>query len=171
MKRATGLVLLILAVAVVTHADGITIGNGDFAARSGDFFGSQAFASELQSAYRADERGLAVLDEGRSGRSLDNAERLHADIFFFSLVDWSKPGNASAEFDFLRGRSDGVAGTHNKWRGGWFGFDHPEPFHADPGTETVPEPGTLLLIGAGCMALAVWKRCSAFDADYTNRAR
>ena len=171
MKRAMGLVLVILAFALVTHADGIKSGNRDFAARSGDFFGSQALAAELESAYRADERDLTVLDEARSSRSLDNAERLHADIFFFSLVDWSKLGTGSAEFDFLRGRSDGLAGTHDTWRGRLSGFDHPEPFHADPGTETVPEPGTLLLIGAGCMALAVWKRRSAFDADSTDGAR
>ena len=87
MKRAMGLFLVILAFAVGTHADGSTIVNGDFAARSGDFFGSQALAAELESAYRADERDLTVLDEARSSRSLDNAERLHADIFFFSLVD------------------------------------------------------------------------------------
>ena len=48
----------------------------------------------------------------------------------------------------------------------------PEPFRADSGVETVPEPGTLPpLIGAGCMALAVWKRRSAFDADDTDRAK
>jgi PEP-CTERM motif len=165
MKRAMVFVLVILAFAVVTRADGITIGNGDFAARSGDFFGSQAFAAELQGAYRADEGGLAVLDEGRSLRSVDDAERLNADVFFFSFLAWSKLGDDSAEFDFIHRRIDGLAGTHDKWRSRLSGFEHPEPFHAEPGVETVPEPGTLLLIGAGCMALAVRKRCRAFDAD------
>ncbi|HXN30168.1 MAG TPA: PEP-CTERM sorting domain-containing protein [Candidatus Acidoferrales bacterium] len=143
MKRAMGLVLAILAFAVVTHADGITIVNGHFAARSGDFFESQAFAAGLQSAHRADESGFAVLD--------------------------ASLGDDSAEFDFIR--IDGLAGIHDTWRGRLSGFEHSEPFHTDPGLKTVPEPGTLLLIEAGCMALAVRKRCSAFDADYTERAR
>ena len=118
-----GLVLVILAFAAITHAAEITVVNADFAAQSRDFFGSQAFAAELQSAYRAHEGGLVVLDDGRSLLSLDDAARLNADNSFFSFVDWSKLGDDSAEFDFIRRRIDGLAGTHDKWRGRLSGFE------------------------------------------------
>jgi PEP-CTERM motif len=50
----------------------------------------------------------------------------------------------------LRDRDDGP--------GEYFRSEHPDPFRRALGVQEVPEPGTLLLMGAGPAALALWKR-------------
>jgi hypothetical protein len=166
MKRAMGLVLAVLAFAVVTHADRIAYGSGEYAGRTGEDFWSLAPSTATSHGSNVvNDRGEIALVAGNSFSTPDDSKRLTDGVFYPDFADSAKTGENSAEFDSLRRHLNGFDG-----RGEHLGTVHSDPFRPALAMEEVPEPATLLLMGVGFMALAMWKRRSALFADNSDRA-
>jgi hypothetical protein len=166
MKRAMGLVLGVLAFAVVAHADRIAYGSGENAARTGEDFWSLApSTATLQSSNLLNERGKIALVAGNSFSTPDDSERFNIDVFYSDFADPAKTAENSVEFDSVRRRVDGFDG-----RGEHLGIVHSDPFRRALAVEEVPEPATLLLMGIGLMALTPWKRRSVTYVDNSERS-
>ena len=160
MKRIMGLVLAILAFAVVAHADRIADGSAEYAARTGENFWSLAPSTEtLQSSYSVKEQGKITLGTGTILPVSDDSERWIGNVFYSDFADSLKTSEGRVEFDSLRRRLNGFRGTPDDGREGSDGVDHTDPFRPVLAVAAVPEPETLFLAGMGL--LAVWKRRSA----------
>jgi hypothetical protein len=159
MKRTMGIVLAVLAFAVVTHADRIEYGGRDYAAAAGAESRSQAsFTEALQSANLLIGPGSIACRAGRPFGESGDAERL-TDLFFYShFGDSEEAVERPVEFDSIRQRLDNIGGEHYDGLREYLRLEHSGPFRRALGVEEVPEPGTLLLMGAGLAALAMWKR-------------
>jgi hypothetical protein len=172
MKRATGLVLAVLALAVVAHADRIEYGGGEYAARIGADFRSQVPSPEaLQSPELLLAPGGVVFRAGPTFRLSDDSELLTDDVFYSHSADSEKTAADPVEFDSLRRRLDAILGEHHDGRGEHLGVEHSDPFRRALGVQEVPEPQSLLLTGLGLLALAIWKSRSALHADDSERVR
>jgi len=78
-----GLVLAVLAFAVVAHADRIAYGSGEYAARTGEDFSSLASSTEtLQGSYLVKEPDQIALRAGESFSAPDDLARLTDGVFF-----------------------------------------------------------------------------------------
>jgi PEP-CTERM motif len=167
MKRAMGVVGAVLAFAVVAHADRIAYGSREYAARTGEDFRSVAPSLETShSPYLLKEPGKISFGAGDRFPTPDDPESLAGGVFYADFADSAKPAEDPVEFDSIRGRLNGFDG-----RGENLGFVHSDPFHRAFAVEEVPEPQTLLLLGVGLLALAIWKQRSAVLADHSARAR
>jgi len=82
-----------------------------------------------------------------------------------------KTAETSVEFGSVRRRWNGLPGTQDDGHGEHLGVVHSDPFRRALAVEEVPEPATLLLMLAGFMALAIWKRRSDLHADDSEPAR
>ena len=152
-----GLVLAVLAFAVVTHADRIAYGSGEYAGRTGEDFWSLAPSTATsQGSNLLIERGKIALVAGDSFSTPDDSERLTDGVFYPDFAGSAKTAENSVEFDSLRRRLNGFDGRREH-----SGTVHSDPFRPARAVEEVPEPATLLLMLAGFMALAIWKRRSA----------
>jgi hypothetical protein len=170
MKRAMGLILAVLAFAVVVHADRIAYGSGEFAGRTGEDFWSQGSTSDaLQSSHLLDEPGKIAFRAGTRFNGTDDAGRLTDGVFYSHFADSENTAEDPAKFDSIRRSLHGIPGDHDDGRGEHLGSEDRDPFHHLFGVQRVPELGTLTLIGVGFMALAVWKRRSALYADDSER--
>ena len=171
MKRAMGLILAVLAFAVVAHADRMAYsGVGEFGERTGE--GSWSLGSTtapLQSSQLLDEPREIAFRAGTRFSGSDDSVRLTDDVFYSHFADSANTADDPTDFDSIRRRLDDFPGTRDDGRGKHLGTVDPEPFHRAPGVEVVPEPGTLTLIGVGFVALAFWKRRSALYADHSDR--
>ncbi len=170
MKRAMALVLAVLAFAVVAHADRIAYGSGEYAGRTGEDFWSLASSSKtLHGSQVVNDRGEIALVAGNSFSTPDDSERLTDGVFYADFVDSAKTAENSIEFDSIRLRLNGFDSAQEDRRGEHWGIVHSDPFRRALAVEEVPEPATLLLMGIGLMALAIWKRRSAWYADDSER--
>jgi hypothetical protein len=171
MKRAMGLVLAVLAFAVVAHADRIAYGSGEYPGRTGEDFWSLAPSTATsQGSNLLNERGKIALGAGYDFSTPDDPERLTDGVFYPDFTDSGKTAENSAEFDSLRRHLNGSDGTQDDGGGEDLGIVHSGPFRRALAVEEVREPATLLLLLAGFMALAIWKRRSATYADDSERA-
>jgi hypothetical protein len=170
MKRAMGLVLAVLAYAAVAHADRIAYGSAEYAGRTGEDFWSLAPSrATSQGSNLLDERGKIALIAGGSFRTPDDPERLTDGVFYPDFADRTKTAGNSVEFDSVRRRLNGFPVTQEDGRGEHLGIVHSDPFRRAFAADEVPEPATLLLMGVGFMALAIWKRCCDLFADHSER--
>jgi PEP-CTERM motif-containing protein len=166
MKRAMGLVFAVFAFAVVAHADRISYGGAEYAGRTGEDYRFLAPSTDtLQSSYLVNEPSTIALGRGDSFSAPDDPERFINEVFYSDLAYSAKTAENSVEFDFVRRYLDGFDG-----RGEHLGIVHTDPFRRAFAVEEVPEPATLLLMGVGFIALAIWKRRSALYADNSERA-
>jgi len=159
MKRIMGLVLAIVAFAVVADADRIAYGSAEYAARTGEDFWSLAPSAEsVPNWYLAKEPAKITQDAGRSFHVSDDLERLNADVFYSDFADSLKSSEDRVELDSIRRRSKGFVGVGDDGHAGFTGVEHTDPFRQVLAVAEVPEPETLLLVGMGLLALAAWKR-------------
>ena len=171
MKRAMGLVLAVLAFAVVAHADKLAYdGVGQFVGRTGeDSWSRGSSTAVLQSSRLLDEPGNIAFSAGTLLSGSDDSVRLTDDVFNSGFSDSANTADASTDRDSTRRHLDGSPGTGDDGHGKHIGTVDPKPFHHDLPVEVVPEPGTVTLLGVGFMALAFWKRRSALCADDSGR--
>jgi hypothetical protein len=159
MKRAMGLVLAVLAFAVVTHADRIEYGGRDYAAGAGAESRSQAsFTEALHSSNLLADSGSIAFRAGGTFAEWGDGERLTDLVVSSHLSDSKDAVERPVEFDSIRQRLDSIWGDYYDGLGEYLRIEHSDPFRRALGVEEVPEPGTLLLMGAGLAALALWKR-------------
>jgi hypothetical protein len=167
MKRAMGLVLAVLAYAVVAHADRMVYGSQEDAARTGEEFRALAPSSErLHSSYLVNEPGKISFAADNRFSTPDDPEPLAGGASYAAFADLAKTAENSVEFESIRARLSGFDG-----RGENLGIVRSDPFHRALAVEDVPEPETLLLMGLGLLALAIWKQRSALLADHSEHAR
>jgi PEP-CTERM motif len=159
MKRAMGLVLMVSGFAVAAHADRMVYGDGVVGGHAGEVIGPQAsFTEAVVAGNLADETGTTARGWSSSLSTVESPVRLTDDVNYSQFNVFAETAGDSSGFDFIRGAWDGFPGKRDDGRGDRFGIDHPEPFHRFVGVQEIPEPGTLLLMGAGLAALALWKR-------------
>jgi hypothetical protein len=172
MKRAMGLVLAVLAFAVVAHADKIECGGWNYATGAGTDLQSPGLSAEvLHSSNPLLERGSIAFHADRAFVRSDETERLTDYVFYSHFGDSEEVVEGPVEFDSIRRRLDGILGDRYEWGVEYPRTEHPEPFHRSiPGLQEVPEPGTLLMMGMGLAALAIWKRRNALYADSSESA-
>jgi PEP-CTERM motif len=157
MKRATGLVLAVLAFAVVTHADGIEYSRPENAGMQADLRDGAPFTEKLQSLNVLDRESVALRARGDLAER-GNAERL-TDFGFYSHFGDSEEAVANPiESDSMRLRLESIWGDRYDAPRRYFWIEHSDPFQRALGVQDAPEPGTLLLMGVGLAALAIWKR-------------
>ena len=171
MKRAMGLILAVLAFAVVAHAESMAYdGVREFGARTGeDSWSSGSTTAALQSSQRQDEAGRIAFRAGTSFSGADDSVQLTDHVSYSHFADSANAAEDSAESDSIRHSLNGIRGDHDDGHGKHLGTVDPEPFHRVIPVEVVPEPETLTLMGAAFVALAVWKRRSALYADHSDR--
>jgi len=171
MKRVMGLVLAVLAFAVVAHADRVAYdGVGQFVGRTGeDSLSRGSTTAVLQSSRLPDEPGNIAFSAGTRFSGSDDSVRLTDDVFFSHFADSTNTADDPTDRDSIRRHLDGFPGTADDGHGKHLGTVDPKPFHHDLPVEVVPEPGTVTLLGVGFMALAFWKRRSALYADDSGR--
>jgi hypothetical protein len=149
-----------LAFAVAARADRIEYGGSDYAAGAGADLRSQAPSTEaLHSSDLLVEPGSIAFGAGGILSEWGDAERL-TDYVFYSHFggDSAKAVEGPVDSDSIRRRLDGILGDRYDGPGEYFRVGHPAPFRRALGVQAVPEPGTLLLLGAGLAVLALWKR-------------
>jgi len=171
MKRAMGLVLAVLAFAVVAHADQLAYdGVAQFVARTGeDSWSLGSTTAVLQGSRLLDEPGNIAFRAGTRFSESDDYARLTDDVFSSHMADAENTADDATDRDSIRRRLDGYVGTRDDGHGKHLGTVHPEPFHHVLPVEVVPEPETLTLLGVDFMALAFWKRRSVLYADDSGR--
>jgi hypothetical protein len=159
MKRATGLVLAILAFAVLTHADRMTYGGSEYAIGAGGDCRSETASTEaLHGSNLRMGPGNMEFGAGRAFFGSGDTERV-SDLVLYSRFGASERAvERRIETDSMRLRWESIWGDRYEGLGEFLRIDHPDPFRRELGVQDVSEPGTLLLMGAGLMALALWKR-------------
>jgi hypothetical protein len=159
MKRAMGLVLALLAFGVVTHADRIEYGGSDYAAGAGAELRAQAPSTgALDGSNLLIDAGSIAFRAGRPCGESGDAERLTDLVFYSHFGDSEEAVEHPVEFGSVRQWLDSIWGDYYHGLGEYIRIEHSEPFRRALGVQDVPEPGTLLLMGAGVAALALWKR-------------
>jgi hypothetical protein len=158
MKRAMGLVLVVLAFAVVAHADGIEYGRSENAGIQADVRDRAPFAETLQSSNVLMERDSIAFRAGGAFLESGDAERLTDYVFYSHFGDSEEVAKRAIESDSARLRLESVWGDHYPGLGEFLRVERPDPFRHELGVQDVSEPETLLLMGAGLAALALWKR-------------
>jgi hypothetical protein len=167
MKRAMGVVLAVLAFAVLVRADGIAYGSREDIGRAGEDVWSLGRSSEtLASSYVLKEPGKIAL-AGRSFGVPDDRDRLVDDILYSDFAASAKTAEGRVEFNSIRHPVSGFHGTQDEH----LGIVHSDPVRRAFAVAEVPEPETLLLMMAGLVALAIWKRRSVLCVDYSERTR
>jgi hypothetical protein len=163
MKRAMGLVLGVLAFAVVAHADRIAYGNAEYAGGTGEDFVFRAPSTEAwESSDLVKAPGKTALGPGANFSAPDDVAPSNAEVFNSGFFNSTKTAEHSVEFDSILLRLDGFDG-----KGKHSGIVHSDPFRRAIAVAEVPEPDTLLLTMAGLIALGVWKRREALRADHS----
>ena len=171
MKRAMGLVLVVLGFAVAAHADRMEYGDGVVGGNAGEVMGPQAsFTEPVVAGKLADETSTTVRGWSTLG-TVESPVRLTDDVHSSQYNVLAKTAGDSSGFDFMQGALDGFPGKKDDGRGNRFGIDHAEPFRRFVGVQEIPEPGTLLLMGMGLALVAVWKRSGVMHADDSDRVR
>jgi hypothetical protein len=159
MKRAIGLVLAVLAFGVVTRADRIEYGGSDYAASAGGDLRSEAqFTDVLQSANLLIGPGRIAFRAGRTFAKSGDAEPLTDYVYYSHFGDSEEALEVPVKSDSSRPQLGSIWGEYCDGLGKYIQVEHSEPFRRALGVQDVPEPGTLLLLGAGVSALALWKR-------------
>jgi hypothetical protein len=158
MKRAIGLVLAILAFAVVAHADGIEYSRLEYAGVSADLRAEAPFTEALYSSNLLMGPGNIAFRAGGTFAELGDAERLTDLVSYAHFGDSAKAADESAEFDSIWRRLESIWVNRYDGRREYLRIEHSDPFRAALGVDDVPEPETLLLTGVGLAALAIWKR-------------
>jgi hypothetical protein len=163
MKRAMGLVLGVLAFAVVAHADGIPYGSGQYSGGTGEDFGFRAPSIEAwESSYLVKAPGKTALGAVASFRTPDDVASPNFEFFNSDFFSAAKTAENSVEFDSIWFRFHGFDG-----KGKHLGIVHSDPFRRAIAVAEVPESDTLWLTMAGLVAPGVWKRRSVLPADRT----
>jgi hypothetical protein len=164
MNRAIGLILAVLAFAVVAHADRIGYdGVGQFVGRTGeDSWPLGSTTAALQSSQLLVEPGKIAFPAGTRFSGSEDSVRLSDAVFYSHFADLASTAEDLTDRDSIRRDVDGFSDARDDGRGKHLGTGDPDPPHHTLGVQEVSEPGTLLLLGAAFMALAVWKRRSAF---------
>jgi hypothetical protein len=157
MKRAMGLVLVVLASAVVAHADRIEYDGGAVAAQDGKGFGAQV-ASKEAAVIVVDGTSASAREWSTTLSSLESPSRLTDDISSSEFNESAKTAEVSGGSESIRSALDGFRGTRDDGRRGRFGIEHQESVHRFLGIQDVPEPGTVLMLGMGLALITVWKR-------------
>lgn len=171
MKRAMGLILMVLGFAMVAHGDRIAYDGAAVIPRAGEVLGvSATLDATTGTAIPGDDTGT-IAWRGSSLSASKSQARLTDDVFYPPLGESAKIGGDSAGFDFFRGVSGGFTGTRDDGRGGRFGIYDPEPFHRYLGVQEIPEPGTLHLLAVGLVLMAIWMRRSAVHAEDPGHVR
>jgi PEP-CTERM motif len=165
MKRAMGLLLGVLAFAVAAHADRMEYGGSGYATTAD--LRSQATSTEplLNSNLLTEPGSLEFRADGALSEPGDSA-RLTDHVFHTQFADSATIIEDSAEFDAIGRQLNGFRGVVDDARGKSFGIEHPDPFRRVLAVMEVPEPGTLLLVAMGIVALAFWKQ----RRDHSERA-
>jgi hypothetical protein len=111
MKRAMGLILAVLAFAVVAHADRIAYGGSDYALGVGADLRSEAPSTEaLHTLNPLTESGNMGFRANGALFGSGAAERLTDYVFYSRFSDSAKAVGGSVEFDSIRGRLVGNLG-------------------------------------------------------------
>jgi hypothetical protein len=159
MKPAMGLVLAVFAFAVVTHADGMTYGGSDYAMRAGAELRFEAPSTgALHGADLLIRRGDMAFGAGRAFLVSGDAERLTDFVFYSHFGDSEEAVERPIESESMRLRLESIWGDHHEGSGEFLRIEHPDPFRREVAVQDVSEPETLLLMGAGLAALALWRR-------------
>lgn len=171
MKRAMGLILMVLGFAVVAHGDRVAYDGAAVIPRAGEVLGASAtFDAATGTAIPGDDTGT-IAWVGSSLSTSGSRARLTDDVFYPPLSESAEIGGDSAGFDFFRGVLGGFTGTRDDGRGGRFGIYDPEPFHRYLGVQEIPEPGTLQLLVVALVLMAIWMRRSAVHAGESDHVR
>ena len=171
VKRAMGLIFMVLGFAVVAQADRMAYDGGAVMPSGGEAIGAPArFAAEVGGAILVDDTGRIARDGDTTFSKSEKYAQLTSEVFYSQVNDSAKTDWQSSEHDSIRAVLDGFAGTRDDGRGGRFGVDHPEPFQRFLGVQEIPEPRTLALLGIGLALIAVWKRSSVTGADHSDRS-
>jgi PEP-CTERM motif len=160
MKQATGLVLAVLAFAVVAHADRIEYGGRDYAAGAGAELTAQAtFTEALRNSKLLLDSGSIALRAGAISSESGDAARLSDFVYYSHFGDSEEAAERPIESDPTRLRLENIWADRVEGLGEFLRIERRDPFRRELGVQDVSEPGTLLLMGAGLAALALlWKR-------------
>jgi hypothetical protein len=159
MKRASGLVLAILAFAVVTHADRMIYGGSEYAMGVGGDVRFEAASTEvLHSSNLVVGPGRMAFGPGRAFLEAGDAVQRTDLVFYSRFGDSEEAVERPIQSDSMRLRFESIWGARYEGLGEFVRIEYPDPFRRELGVQDVSEPGTLLLMGPGLAALALWKR-------------
>jgi hypothetical protein len=151
--------LAVPAFAVVADAGSVENGGRDYApGANADLESDAQFAEALHSSNVLLGPGSMAFGAGGSFLGASDAARLSDLVVSSRFGDSEEAGDRPIESDPTRLRLENIWAYRVGGLGEFLRIERPDPFRRELGVQDVSEPGTLLLMGAGLAALALWKR-------------